>query len=125
VRVGTLFTAAVVLGVAMAGPVWASSDHAEHDMAWYVNHPEAREKQLFACLSTPALNGSAECHNTISAASKVLGGETDGFWANKDPAFYRANGMQRGLVLAACKTNRPPPASWCDAARAASASNEK
>jgi hypothetical protein len=115
----------MALASAIAARAWARGDHADHDMAWYIGHPEAREKQLFACLSTPALNGTAECRNTIGAASKVLGGDNDAFWANKDPAFYRANGMQRGLVLAACKTNRPPPASWCDAAQAASAPNEK
>ncbi len=124
-RVAIAAALAMALGSAIAARAWAAGDHADHDMAWYIGHPEAREKQLFACLSTPALNGTAECRNTIGAASKVLGGDNDAFWANKDPAFYRANGMQRGLVLAACKTNRPPPASWCDAAQAASAPNEK
>ena len=93
---------------------------AKHPVSWYVDHPAERQSVLRMCDNDHALDGSGDCRNATTAAAKTVPGtSTDAFAANEDPAFYRANGPERAMVLAACGTNRPPPASWCQAARAA------
>lgn len=96
---------------------------AQHTVAWYRTHQEARETVLKTCQNDHTLDSAADCRNATSAAHGAVAdslgpaGKAD---READPAFYGHNGPLIAMTLSMCARNAAPQA-WCTAARTASA----
>ncbi len=96
---------------------------AQHTVAWYQTHPDARENVLRTCQNDHTHDNAADCRNALSAThaavadSLVTTGGTD---READPAYYGHDGPLIAMTLSMCARNAAPQ-SWCVAARTASA----
>ena len=98
---------------------------AQHTVAWYQTHQQARESVLQACQNDHAYDDKADCRNALSAshgaAADTLAGAAAGAKdPESDPAYYGHNGPLIQMTLSMCSRNSAPQ-SWCQAARTASA----
>jgi hypothetical protein len=110
-----------ILAVA-ASPALAV-EPAQHTVAWYRAHEDARESTLRACQNDHSHDDSADCRNALSAAhgatadSLTTTGRTD---READPAYYGHDTGMITMMLTMCADGGVPQA-WCSAARTASA----
>ncbi len=116
-----ILMAGAVLG---AGSAAIAAPKANHTVSWYGSHPTERNAVLKECNDDRSLDPSPDCKNATAAAAAAgfkgtTAGQGDAFAQNEDPNYYRKDPMSRDLILSACTTNRPPPASWCKAAQEA------
>ena len=94
---------------------------AQHDVAWYRTHAEARTSVLATCQNDHSYDDAADCRNANSAAHAAAGDSLDAASAKDpeaDPAYYRHNTGILAMTLAQCSHGQAP-AAWCAAARSA------
>jgi hypothetical protein len=115
----------LLAGAALGGsvlPAGAAPTPADHPVSWYVAHPTDRQNVLRTCNDDRSLDDYGDCRNATAAAA-AAGDESpngkDAFSTQNTVAGYKTNGFLRGMILGACKTNRPPPEAYCEAAREA------
>ncbi len=112
----------LLAGAALGGsvlPAGAAPTPADHPVSWYVAHPADRQNVLRTCNDDRSLDNNGDCRNATAAAAKSASYNLEGqdaFAAEATVTPYRVNGALRTMVLSACKTNRPPPKTWCEAA---------
>jgi hypothetical protein len=109
--------------LAVAASQTLAVEPAQHTVAWYRTHEQARENVLQACQNDHTHDNAADCRNALSAAH---GATADSFAVTgakdpeADPAYYGRNGPLIAMTLSMCARNAAPQ-SWCSAARTASA----
>jgi hypothetical protein len=109
--------------LAMAAQPAFAVEPAQHTVEWYRSHQQERESVLRTCQNDHTYDDSADCRNANSAAQAALADSlatTGGKDAEADPAYYGHNGPLIAMTLSMCARNAAP-ASWCAAARTASA----
>ncbi len=119
------------IGVMMCVGMFANPalavEHAQHTVAWYRVHAQARESILRTCENDHSYDDLADCRNAMSAAHAAL---SDSLAATApgsgdpeaDPAYYNAG--LAAAVLSMCAKHLEPD-SWCRAAQAASSSRAR
>jgi hypothetical protein len=120
-----MFVRIIGLGVLLA--VTASQvfavEPAKHTVDWYRTHQQDRESVMRACQNDHTYDDSADCRNAASADHAAAAdsltdpGRKD---PESDPAYYEHDAGMIAMTLAMC-ANGGMPASWCSAARTASA----
>jgi len=96
---------------------------AQHTVDWYRTHQAARESVLQTCQNDHTHDDSADCRNATSAAHGAVADSlatTAGTDREADPAYYEHDAGMITMMLSMCH-NGGVPASWCSAARTASA----
>jgi hypothetical protein len=98
-------------------------ERAQHTVDWYQAHQQERENVLKMCQNDHSYDNSADCRNATSAMHGATADtfvKTDKTDPEADPAYYGHDGPLIAMTLSMCSRNMAP-ASWCQAARTASA----
>lgn len=101
------------------------------DVAWYMARPNVMRQTLTICHSNAAYGPTADCQNAERAADGLMARQhsvaaAKGVALYQDPAYWSANPINRGGVLAQCRRRGPGDElmfPYCKAA-AASALND-
>lgn len=100
---------------------------AQHTVAWYRTHQEARETVLKTCQNDHTLDSAADCRNATSAAhgavADSLGSATKAD-READPEYYENDAGMIAMTLSMC-ARKAAPLAWCQAARTAAANRTR
>ena len=112
----------VALLAATAVPAFAL-ERAQHTVDWYQTHQAERESVLKMCQNDHSYDNSADCRNATSAAHGAVAeslAKAEKSDPEADPAYYGHDAGVIAMTLSMC-SHSAVPASWCQAARIASA----
>ena len=119
----------VAAGVMLAATAQARSARtSNHDIAWYVQHPAARQATLNLCRSDTRFSRDADCSNAHYAETQAWSDDldrrvkSDTASSIHSPSYWASNRLARIGVMAACRNpNTGYDPATCAAARAGDA----